>query len=100
VRLGILVTTDRNRGLVRGIAQAALAQGHTVAVFAMDEGARLLADPLFTGLALLPGLTMSFCDLSFRRLFDAPPEMPPAIVEGSQYDNALMNHDADKVIVL
>ena len=49
MRLGILVTTDRSPEIVRGITLAALAKGHTVTIFATDEGTRLLGD---AGIAL------------------------------------------------
>jgi hypothetical protein len=43
---------------------------------------------------------MSFCDLSTKTLGIDKGTLPDEIVCGSQYDNASMVHDADKVIVL
>jgi sulfur relay (sulfurtransferase) complex TusBCD TusD component (DsrE family) len=100
VRLGILVNTDRHAVEVAGLARAALARGHAVEIFAMDDGVRTLADPALAGLAALPGVAVSYCDLSLRQRGVDPAALPAAFREGSQYDNARMNQAADRVIVL
>jgi len=43
MNLGILVNTDRNLAALRGIVAAATGKGHEVAIFAMDDGTRLLS---------------------------------------------------------
>jgi predicted peroxiredoxin len=100
MKLGILVNTDRHLDAVTGLAGAALAKGHEVIIFTMDEGTRLFKDPAYTALCSLQGVTMSFCDLSTKTLGIDKGALPDEIVCGSQYDNASMVHDADKVIVL
>ncbi|MEJ2183510.1 MAG: DsrE family protein [Nitrospirota bacterium] len=100
MKLGILVTTDRHREHVLGLARAALARGHQVAVFSMDEGIRLLRDPEYRRLCGLPGVQMAFCDLSTKQYGVSKEGVPGEIVCGSQYDNARMMHDADRVVAL
>lgn len=100
MKLGILVNSDRNLNHVVGVAAAALGKGHEVAVFAMDEGVRLLLEPVFRELCVVGGAAMSFCDQSTRVLCVAKDSVPPDIICGSQYDNAVMMHTADRVIVL
>lgn len=100
MKLGILVNTDTQRPAVVGITNAALGQGHTVAIFVMDGGTRLLSDPAFTALAGQAGVSMAFCDHSAQHLGTKPASLPGNISCGSQYDNATMNHEADRVIVL
>jgi hypothetical protein len=100
MKLGIMVTTDRHLDQIRGITRAALAKGHSVAIFATDEGTKLLANPLFYSLSDLPGVAMSFCDHSAQRYGDRPAGLPEVVASGSQLDNAIMNSESDKVLVL
>lgn len=100
MKLGIMVTTDRHLAQIRGITQAALAKGHTVAIFATDEGAKLLADDQYSSLSALAGVTMNYCDHSAARYGGRPAGLPEAITQGSQFENAIMNSESDKVIVL
>lgn len=98
--LGILVNTDRHLKHVQGLARAASAKGHEVVIFFMDEGTRLLEDAGLIDLASLPGVTLSLCDHSARRHGIPLEALPAAVVCGSQLNNAMMNHEAERVIVL
>ena len=100
MKLGIMVTTDRHLRQIRGITQAALSKGHTVAIFVTDEGAKLLANHQFSALSALPGVTMSFCEYSAQQFGGRPAGLPEAIASGSQFENAIMTSESDKVIVL
>lgn len=98
--LGILVNTDRHLRHIRGFTRAALARGHEVSVFLMDAGTRLLQDVSLLDLASLPGVTLSLCDHSARKHGIALEALPSAVVCGSQLNNAMMNHEAERLIVL
>lgn len=98
--LGIVVNTDKYLKAVIGITKAALAKGHEVIIFNMDEGARLLEVSSYTELCKFQGVTMSFCDYNAKGFGIKKELIPTEIVCGSQYNNAVMNHTADKVIVL
>jgi predicted peroxiredoxin len=100
MKLGILVNTDRHPGHVVGLTKAALSKGHEVIIFSMDEGTRLLATPEFAELCKTAGVTMSFCGHSAKQMGAVAEGIPQELVAGSQYKNAEMNHDADRVIVL
>ncbi len=100
MKLGILVTTDRHLDEVMGIAKAAAAKGHEVSIFNMDAGTRLLENPDFTALCNVKGISMSFCDHSAKRHGVKQDGIPADIACGSQYNNAVMMHDAGKVINL
>lgn len=100
MKLGILVNTNAHLAAVVGITKAALAKGHTVTIFAMDDGTRLLSDHAFSGLSHSAGVTMALCDHSAQHLGTKPADLPKQISVGSQYDNATMNHEVDQVIVL
>ena len=100
MQFGIMVATDRHLRQIRGITLAALAKGHAVVLFATDEGVKLLADHRFSSLSALPGVTMSFCEHSAQRHGGRPAGLPEAIASGSQFENAIMTSESDKVIVL
>jgi predicted peroxiredoxin len=100
MKLGILVNSNKNIEEVAGLTRAAISKGHRVTIFAMDEGTRILEDPACTVLADLAGVEMSYCDHSARQLGVNTTGLPDNIERSSQYNNAAMNHNADKVLVL
>jgi predicted peroxiredoxin len=100
MKLGIFVNTDKNIDAVRGITKAALAKGHTVNLFNMDDGTKLVGSPVFAELCKTPGVSISFCDHSAKHKGVTTEGLPKEVVCGSQYNNAVMLHEADKVIVL
>lgn len=100
MKLGILVNTDRHLDHITGITRAAVSKGHEVIIFTMDNGTKLLNNPDFCALSALQGVHMSFCRLSARRLEVATGTISGEIADGSQYNNAGMVHNADKLIVL
>jgi predicted peroxiredoxin len=100
MKLGIFVNTDKNLDAVQGITKAALAKGHTVNLFNMDQGTKLVGSPAFAELCKTPGVSISFCDHSAKHVGVTTEGLPKEVVCGSQYNNAVMLHEADKVIVL
>ncbi len=100
MKLGMLINTDKYLDAVLGITDAALSMGHEVIIFIMDEGTRLLENPLLTTLCTRQGVKMSLCEHSAQRLGVKVDGLPNEIVCGSQYRNAIMMHTADKVIIL
>ncbi|MEW6738888.1 MAG: hypothetical protein ACOYU2_08265 [Nitrospirota bacterium] len=98
--LGILVTTDKYRDDVVGITEAAVGRGHRVVLFFMDEGCRLITDSRIVSLKDRDGVSMSLCDFNRKKMGISDEEVPEGIICGSQYDNAVMNRESDKVIVL
>lgn len=100
MKLGILLNTARHLDDVVGISRAALAKNHQVIIFAMDEGTRLLENQALASLAGLEGVSVSVCDHSARIHGVNIEGLSPNIVCGSQLQNAMLNHNADRVIVL
>ena len=100
MKLGILITTDRHLNHIAGISRAANAKGHEVVIFAMSEGTRLLASLEFILLCELDNITMSLCSHSAAELGVDTTGVTKEIIIGSQFNNAMMNNQADKVIVL
>lgn len=100
MKLGMLINTAKHVDDAVGICRAALARNHQVIIFAMDEGTRLLENDAFVSLAELDGVSLSLCDHS-AKMFGAKIEgLSPKIVCASQLNNAMMNHNADRIIVL
>ena len=100
MKLGIFVNTNRHLEHVVVLVKAALSKGHEVIMFNMDDGTKLLGTPEFAELCKTKGVSLSFCDHSAKGLNVTTAGLPPEIVCGSQYNNAVMNHNADKVIIL
>ncbi len=100
MKLGIFVNTDKNLDAVQGITKAALAKGHSVTLFNMDNGTKLIHTPAFAELCKTKGVSVSFCDHSAKHLGVSSEGLPSEIVCGSQYNNAVMQHESDRVIVL
>lgn len=100
MKLGILVNTDKHANDLIGLTKAALSKGHEVIVFFMDTGVKLLANSKVKGLCENSGISMSFCDYTTQKNGISKEGICDKIVCGSQYDNATMNHVADRVIVL
>jgi predicted peroxiredoxin len=100
MKLGIVITTDKHLDHILGITRSALAKGHEVNIFNMDEGVKLLENSSFTALCKEKGITMCFCDYSTKTVEISTEGVPGEIACGSQFDNANMNHDSDKVIIL
>ena len=100
MKLGILLNTARHLDDVVGITRAALAKNHQVIIFTMDEGTRLLDNRVLVSLAGLEGVSLSMCDHSAKMHGVNAEGLSPKIVCGSQLHNAMMNHNADRVIVL
>ena len=100
MKLGILVNTNDNMKAIVGIVKSASEKGHSVNLFAMDEGTKLLEENEYVSLVELPGILMSYCDHSAKELEVNTEGLNSAIERSSQYSNAEMNHHSDKVLVL
>ncbi len=100
MKLGILVNTDKHAEDLIGLTKAALSKGHHVTTFFMNGGVNLLAIPEVNDLCENPGIVMKYCDYSTQQKGISKEGFNEKIGCGSQYDNAMMNHEADRVIVI
>lgn len=100
MKLGIHVKSDRHLEDVIGLTKAALSKGHQVIIFTMADGVRLLENPAFTELCKLKGVSMSFCDHNATGYGINKTVIPEEIICGSQFNNASMIGDVDRVLVL
>lgn len=100
MKLGLIITTDRHLEHIIGITKAANAKGHEVSIFAMDAGTRLLDKPEFRGLCREGNVVMSVCQHSASEHGVNTDGVSKEIVLGSQFNNAMMNNESDKVITL
>lgn len=100
MKLGILLNKDRHLEFLVGLARAAIDKGHEVMVFAMDEGTRLLEEDEIVRLAALEEVSISYCSHSAKDYGIDSEAVAADIVCGSQLNNAMMHHEADKIIVL
>ncbi len=100
MKLGILINSNKHLPVITGIVRAAVARGNKVIIFSMDEGTKLLEEPDYVSLAEIQGISMSYCDHSAIELSVNTDGLSESIGRSSQYSNAAMNHEADKVLVL
>ena len=100
MKLGILINTDRHLKHLIKISRAASNNGHNVSLFAMDAGTKLLQSDEFPQLCKLENLMMSVCNHSATEHEVETAGVSKEIVIGSQFNNAMMNNQSDKVIVL
>lgn len=100
MKLGILVNTDRHVKDLVGLAKAALSKGHEVIVFFMDSGVKLLLSQNVKDLCHNPGISMSYCDYTTEKNGVSKDDFCDKMICGSQYNNATMNSEADRVILL
>lgn len=100
MNLGILVTSNDHLEQIIGLARAASKKKLKVKMFCMDRGTLLLEDPRFKELCKLDDMEISLCRHSAESMGVDTQNIPKDIVCGSQFNNAMMNHEADKVIVL
>lgn len=100
MKLGIHVRSDRHLEDVIGLTKAALSKGHEVIIFTMADGVKLLENLAFTELCKLKGVFMSFCDYNVTGYGVNKTIIPEEVICGSQFNNANMVSEADKVLVL
>ena len=95
--LGIMVTKYANLEHISGVTKAARKAGHPVTIFMTDEGVKFTRDPKFLELLAIDGVECSVCDHSCERI--GLREKTEGISYGSQYNNAGMLHDSERVLV-
>jgi len=96
-QLGILITKYANLDHIAGVVKAAIQAGHPVRIFVTDEGVKFTRDQEFLGLLDLDSVKVTVCDHMCEVL--GVKEKAAGITYGSQYDNAGMLHDSERVLV-
>jgi len=95
--LGIMITKYENLEHIAGIVKAARAASKSVMIFMTDEGVRFTRDAKFNGLLKMDGVEIACCDYSCELI--GLHEKTDGITYGSQYDNAGMLHDSNRILV-
>jgi peroxiredoxin family protein len=95
--LGIMVTKYENLDHLAGIVKAARATGKTVKLFLTDEGVKFTSDAGFVNLVKGDGVELSCCEHNCELLGIL--DKTEGIIYGSQYDNATMLHNSERVLV-
>jgi peroxiredoxin family protein len=95
--LGIMVTKYANLEHIAGVTKAARKAGHRVTIFMTDEGVKFTTDARFLELLKMDGVAIAVCEYSCEQL--GMHDKTDGIGYGSQYDNAGMLHDSERVLV-
>ncbi|QWR76157.1 DsrE family protein [Candidatus Magnetomonas plexicatena] len=98
--IGLLITRDGFTQDIIGLTKAAVKKGHQVILFMMDDGARHSQNKDIVALKDLPGVSMSLCDHSAKLRNITEDMIPAGCTAGSQYQNSVMNQDADRVLLI
>ncbi|MBF0563705.1 MAG: DsrE family protein [Nitrospirae bacterium] len=100
MKIGLLVTRDSFKDDIIGLTNAALKKGNEVIIFLMDDGTRHSQDSDIVALKDKEGVTMSLCDHSAKLRGITEDMIPKGVAAGSQYQNSIMNQDADRVVLI
>lgn len=98
MQLGIVATRPEAEPHVVGLASAASVRGWVCRCFLTDRGVLLLNSPRFLELARAGQVRVDVCDHSWAQCGAGEP--PTGVTMGSQYQNAELAHQCDRVIVL
>jgi predicted peroxiredoxin len=96
-KLGIMVTQYANLEHIIGVTKAARAAGHPVQIFMTDEGVKFSREPKFLELLNVDGVEISVCDHSCEQV--GLHDKTEGISYGSQYNNAGMLHDNERILI-
>lgn len=100
MKLGILISCDKHSQQIIALVSAAVRANVDISIFCMDTGTLLMLQPEFTHLCRMDGVSMGLCRHSAETFGVNTRLLPKDIVCGSQFNNAIMNHEADKMLVL
>ena len=95
--LGIMITKYANLDHIVGVTRAARKAGHPVHIFMTDEGVQFSRDPRFLELQEIEGVEITVCVHLCEKL--GIQERTEGVIYGSQYNNAGMLHNSERVIV-
>jgi peroxiredoxin family protein len=98
MQLGIVATRDQFGARLVGLASAAAARGWSCRCFLTDRGVMHIHSAPFLALARSGKIRVDVCEYSWERYGDG--SHPDGVTMSSQYQNAELAHQCDKVIVL
>ncbi len=99
MKIGILITQTPQANKIVEITKEAVKRGHSVSLFMTDDGIYLVKNCAVTDLRKLENVDMSLCNYSAKGRYLDEKEIPEGIINGTQYQNALLHSECDKVLV-
>jgi len=97
--LGLLVTRDGYAEEIVGLTKQALKKGHKVIIFMTDKGVLNIKNTEVVALKDFADVDMSLCNFSVENNNLPGDIIPDGITAGSQFQNAVMVQESDKIIV-
>lgn len=98
MKLGLVASDESAGAHLLGLVRAAVARGWSCRCFLTDSGVRLLADPALLALSRSGALQLDACEHAWSALALGP--APQGLKLRSQFQNAELARDCDRVIVL
>ena len=98
MRIGIVATHESAQAHLVGLAAAAAARGWPCRCFLTDSGVKIAASEKLLGLARSGAIRLDVCEHSWHQFGDG--EAPAGATLGSQFQNAELVRECDRVLVL
>jgi len=98
MRLGIVASHESAGPHLAGLAAAAVARGWTCRVFLTDSAVKLAASAGLQGLAKAGAVRLDVCEHSWQHF--GGEGVPDGATLGSQFQNAELVRECDRVVVL
>jgi hypothetical protein len=98
MRIGIVATHESSGAHLLGLAAAAAARGWPCRCFLTDSGVKLVADDRLVALAKSGAIRLDVCEHSWHHFNEGP--APEGATLGSQFQNAELVRECDRVVVL
>ncbi|MDA8089796.1 MAG: DsrE family protein [Nitrospiraceae bacterium] len=99
MKIGILVTQTPYANKIIEITKEAVKRGHIVSIFMTDDGIYLIKNGAVADLRKLDNVDMSLCNYSAKGRNLDESEIPEGVINGTQYQNALIHNECDKVLI-
>jgi hypothetical protein len=98
MRIGIVASHESSGPQLEGLAAAAAARGWPCRCFLTDSGVKLAASPRLQGLAKSGAVRLDVCEHSWHHFGQGG--APEGATLGSQFQNAELVRECDRVVVL
>ncbi|MBN2655271.1 MAG: DsrE family protein [Nitrospirae bacterium] len=99
MQIGFLVINLKYAESIFELADASLVRGHSIRIFMTDEGVKLIENKKMHNYAPMQKTHISFCSHSAKNHNINTSMLPEGISPSTQYQNALMHNECDRVLV-
>ncbi|MDX9714681.1 MAG: hypothetical protein RBT37_04545 [Dissulfurispiraceae bacterium] len=99
MQIGFLIINPEFVDSIFELLEASLKRGHSIRVFMTDAGVKLLENKLMLIHASSLKIQINFCSHSAKKHHVDTSILPKEMVPSTQYQNALMHNECDRVLI-